>query len=210
MTLKITSITAINGGAEVCIGVGIEEGENSEKRQLLLLSRQYAELRVQKGEISPELFDRLLEASEICAAVKRGMNILGYGACSEKNMTLKLRSKGFSRESAESAAGYLCELGYINERDDALREAEKCIKKHWGLKRIAAALYEKGYSSDAISLALEELEGYDFSDSCAELIRKKFRALPDDRETQKKIFANLLRYGYTSSEIKKAFELVKG
>ena len=209
MTVTITSISALNGGAEVSVSVRLSEGENFEKRQLLLLSRQYAELRPEKGEIDIESFERLLAESEVCAAVKRGMNILGYGACSEKNMTLKLRSKGFSRETAQRAAEYLCELGYINEREDARREAERCVKKYWGRKRIAAALYEKGYSEGAVSRALEALDEYDFSKICAELIKRKFKSVPEDRDEQRKLFASLLRYGYSSSEIKNAFEMVK-
>ena len=205
MTIEITSISAVNSGAEIVIEVRISEGDNFEKRKLILLARQYAELRISKGEIERERFDDLVEAGEVCAAVKRGMNILGYGACSEKNMALKLRSKGVDKESAVRAARYLSELGYINEVNDAAREAERCLKKYWGIKRIVAFLYEKGYSDTAVHHAIAELEEYDFVDSCIALIEKKFRSFPEEREEQKKLFASLVRYGHSSSDIRKAF-----
>lgn len=205
MTIEITSISAVNSGAEIVIEVRISEGDNFEKRKLILLARQYAELRISKGEIERERFDELVEAGEVCAAVKRGMNILGYGACSEKNMTFKLRSKGVDKEISSQAARYLSELGYINERDDAAREAERCLKKYWGIKRIAAFLYEKGYSESAVRFAIEELDVYDLTESCIALIERKFGGLPDDKDAQKKLFASLVRYGHSSSDIRKAF-----
>ena len=208
MTAEITSISAINAGAEVVIEIKLSEAGCSEKRKAILLARQYAELRIHKGEIDLNTLDEVFEASEICAAVKRGMNILGYGACSEKNMALKLRSKGFDCDIARRAARHLSELGYINECDDAEREAERCIKKLWGIKRIVAFLYEKGYTDPDVRLVASKLEEYDFTGSCVALIERKFRALPEDREEQKKLFAALVRYGHTPSDIKKAFAIL--
>ena len=208
MTAEVTSIFAINSGAEIVVEIKLFEGENFEKRKVILLARQYAELRIHKGEIARESAEELLLEGEVCAAVKRGMNILSYGACSEKNMALKLSSKGFERDIAFRAAKYLVELGYINEGEDAVREAERCLKKCWGIKRIAAALYEKGYSESAVRLAISELEEYDFTELCVALIERRFGEIPDGREEQRKLFASLVRYGHTPSDIKKAFSIV--
>ena len=205
MTVTITSISALSGGAEIALGVRISEGERFETRTLVLLARQYAELRPERGDIDCDRFELLLSEAEICSAVKRGMNILGFGACSEKNLVLKLRSRGFSRDAASSAARYLSELGYIKETDDALREAQKCLRKLWGRRRIAAALCEKGYTKDALSAALDELEDVDFAKNCAELIETRFRGLPEDADDRRKLVASLTRYGYSSAEIKEAF-----
>lgn len=209
MTVTVTSITAKNGGAEFYVRVRISNGESSETRELFLLARQYAELRPERGEISEELFDELAAASEVCSAVKRGMYILGYGACSGKNMVNKLRAKGFDKETAIEAAEYLCELGYINENEDAAREAERALKKGWGRRRIAAMLCEKGYCSEAVENAMDSLREYDFSSACAAVVRKKFGSVPKDCEQRKKIFAALTRYGYSSTEIKNAISLIE-
>ena len=205
MTVTITSISALSGGAEIALSVRISEGERFETRTLVLLARQYAELRPEKGDIDCDRFELLLAESEICSAVKRGMNILGFGASSEKNLVLKLRSRGFSRDAATSAARYLSELGYIKETDDALREAQKCLRKLWGRRRIASALCEKGYTKEAVSAALDELRDVDFAGNCAELIETRFRGLPENGDDRRKLVASLTRYGYSSTEIKEAF-----
>ena len=120
-------------------------------------------------------------------------------------MRLKLRSKGFSPDTAAEAAAYLVALGYINERKDAEREAERCVAKLWGRRRIAAALYEKGYSEGAVRGAMELLDRVDFDEQCSALIRKKFGGVPDEPRERQKLFAALVRYGYSPSEIKNAF-----
>ena len=206
MKITITSISALAGGAEVSLTVRISDGERFETKTLVLLARQYAELRPAKEDIDCEKFELLLSEAEICSAVKRGMNILGYGACSEKNMALKLRSKGFSKDTAARAAEYLRQLGYINEVEDAAREAERCLKKGWGRRRIASALFEKGYSHEAAEKVLSALDEVDFSDICAQLVLKKFRGIPEDISERRKLTASLVRYGYTSGEIKNAFK----
>ncbi|MBQ8140678.1 MAG: regulatory protein RecX [Clostridia bacterium] len=208
MIIEITSVSARSGGAEVELGVRICNGENFETKRIVLLSRRYAELSVTSGSVSQECFEELELEAEICRAVKRGMYILGYGASSKKNMVLKLRSKGFSREISETASEYLCELGYINEEKDAVCEAERCLKKYWGRRRISASLYEKGYSDEAVRAALESLRGVDFSERCAELIRKRFRVVPDEPRELQKLIASMVRYGYSSSEIKEALSMI--
>ena len=206
MEISITSVSAINGGAEIAVSVRIKSGENFETKRIVLFSRRYSELSLSRGIISEEDLESLEYEAEVCSAVKRGMYILGYGACSRKNMILKLRSKGFSRESAEDASDYLLSLGYIKEEEDAIREAERCLKKLWGKRRISAFLYEKGYSEEAINSALDSLENVDFSELCAELISKKFGRVSNDPESIRKLFASLTRYGYSSSEIKSAIK----
>ena len=208
MKIVISSITAINGGSEVIIRVQLQGEEHIDTRELVIDTKQYAALRPEKGEIDEFAFDTLEEASDLNSAIKRGAYILGYGACSEKNMTLKLRSKGFSKEIAASAASELVSRGYINEAADAVREAEKSVKKLWGARRIIASLYEKGYSKEAIDAASKKLASIDFSNSCATLIKKRLGDLPEDTNERKKLYARLARYGYSSSEIKAAFEQI--
>lgn len=208
MTISVISISAQNGGSEAVVTVRLASGENFEDRMLVLSMQTYAELRLEKGEISEESFDELQREAKIYSALKRGMNILGYGACSEKNLVLKLRSKGFSRYVSEEAARRLCERGYIDESEDARREAERCLKKYWGRKRIEAQLYSKGYSHEAVDMAIESLADVDFSELCAELITKKIRSLPSDESGRRKLFASLVRYGYTSTEIKNALDKI--
>lgn len=205
MKIEITSVSARDGGALICLAVALTDGENVDRREFLLLSSQYTELGVAKGVIDQTAFDEISEASELCLAVRRGMNILGYGAVSKKVLTKKLILRGVARESASGAAEMLERMGYINESEDAARFAERGLRKYWGLRRISSELISKGYEHSALRSAIESLEGVDFSALCEEYIHKKYRALPDTPEGRKKLYAALLRMGYTSSEIREAF-----
>jgi SOS response regulatory protein OraA/RecX len=208
MKIEITSASARDCGAYVSVRAKLSDGSNFEIRELLLLASQYAELGVTIGEIDCEVFDALVSRSELCAAYLRGVAVLGYGAHSKKELARKLCQKGVTREMANGAAEMLERAGYINESDDAARLAERATKKYWGRRRISSELYARGYDADAVSSALETLEDVDFSRLCEEYIRKKYKEIPDDQNSRKKLFSALLRMGYTSSEIKEAFRAI--
>ena len=141
-------------------------GENVDRREFLLLSSQYAELGVEKGGIDEDTFDAISEASELCLAVRRGMDILGYGAVSKKELVRKLTLRGVARDVASGAADMLASMGYVDENKDAARFAERGIRKYWGVRRIASELMSKGYGREAVAFAIESLEGVDFSALC--------------------------------------------
>ena len=61
-----------------------------------------------------------------------------------------------------------------------MREAERCVAKEWGKRRIVGALRAKGFSDAAIKNALNELEdaGVDYVELCVRRIRKKVGVVP--------------------------------
>lgn len=206
LRITLKSFTAQSQGAEIAVTAVIDNGTNSESMRLVLLARSFSELRPQKGDISEEEFERLITAAKLCSAVKRGMNILSYGANSKKNLALKLRNKGFEREISELAADYLFDMGYINEHSDAQREAEICLKKLWGRKRIFSVLKAKGFSDEAIAFAMESLGETDFSVLCSAALKKKYRQPISSPEEAQKAFAAMQRLGFSSSEIRFAIK----
>lgn len=212
LEIVINAITAVNGGAEICVTAEIRDGDNgnnnTQKEKLSLLPRQYSELKIKKGEISRERFDEIAYAARICSAYKKGLFLLGYGACSEKSLINKLKNKGFDHEISSEAVAMLSDEGYLNETDDSVREAEKCLSKLWGRKRIISHLYSKGYSDAAIHIALEYLEDIDFTENCKRLIsrtyKRQFAECGTDRAKRAKLIAALERMGYSFFEIKEA------
>ncbi len=210
MTAFITGISA-GGADEIIINVELTQGENSSYHKLLIPTEVYTELRVERGECSLERFDELEREAGIYAAYKRGMYILSYGACSQKMLVSKLVRKGFEREYATLAALRIAERGYIDDSAAARREAENCLSKLWGETRIRAHLASKGYSKDAVDEVFFELEEQeiDFEENCALLVMKKADKLPTDRADRQKLVASLMRYGYTTDQIKKALLRLK-
>lgn len=209
MKLEISSIRAINAGEEVKINfLTVGDNGQTERTSLIIPSKQYLSLKLAKGECDTELYDELARLAEIWSAVKRGTSLLSVSTCSEKALRVKLTSKGYDREIAEEAVKELVSLGLMNPFDDAFREAQKQFAKLRGKKRIAAELFAKGYSAESVRHALNKLDlsNADFVAGCRRLIEKRYTELPREPHERQKLYATLMRYGYTSSEIKKAIE----
>ncbi len=208
MRLYIVGISSRAAGEELCVTFElVGEGERQIQRESFVISaRQYLVLCPQKGESNPQIYDAISHAANVFSAVKRGMAMLGYGACSQNALLLKLRGKGFEREVAEDAVAQLVSQGLLNANADACREAEKQAAKLWGKKRIAAELYAKGYSAESVGAAMSALadSGVDYIQACRTLIEKKYGELPTESTARRKAIAALVRYGYTAQEIKEA------
>jgi regulatory protein len=211
MKIEIISVNALGEGAEMLIGVAItgDSGMN-EKRKFLLFTEQYLELGLCRGAVIDEdTFDRLEEMSKRCVAMRKGSDLLAYSSSSRVRLAQRLRQKGIDRESAEDAARRLEELGLIDEEADVESLVRSCLKKLWGKKRIYRELCAKGYDRDVVSRELEGVDEETLVNNCVALFRKKHKVFPSDPETQKKIIASLVRYGYSFGEIKRALQIIE-
>lgn len=204
MTITIKRIISSPSGDLIEIETEIKSGSESETKKFGILAEQYAKLRPQKGEITQYQYEELEEASEVCDAYSRAANILSFGMNTARTLKQKLRRRGFSESASSVAVRMLCEKGYISENDDILRATEHCINKGWGMRRILAYLRQKGYGSEALSTALDEMSEVDFSEVCAGLIEKKYGLIPSDPREKQKMVAFLVRYGFSMREIKEA------
>ena len=211
MKIEIISVNALGEGAEMLIGVAItgDSGMN-EKRKFLLFTEQYLELGLCRGAvIDADTFDKLEEMSKRCVAMRKGSDLLAYSSSSRVRLAQRLRQKGIDRESAEDAARRLEELGLIDEEADVESLVTACLKKLWGKKRIYRELCAKGYDRDIIASELEGVDEDTFVENCVALFMKKHKVFPSDPETQKKIIASLVRYGYSFGEIKRALQIIE-
>ncbi|MBE6693200.1 MAG: regulatory protein RecX [Ruminococcaceae bacterium] len=193
-------------GEEGCVRVCCELLDSAAKVSITVTVGQLAGLKISKGLIGKEEYEALVAQGEIFRAIRQGMTFLSYGDKSEKMLTYKLRGKGFDREVAESAVRYFVENGFLCEDDGAERLAALCVKKYWGRMRIRSELIAKGYSSEAVSAALETVEDVDFTDLCVQLINKKYRTVQNTPDGRRRLSAALARYGYSYGEIRGALE----
>ena len=209
MTVFVTSIGAVNAGEEIRITFEIRSdgGENVQRESFIISSRKYLVLGIEKGESTPDIYEAVAREAEVWSAVKRGVSLLNYGACSEKALRIKLVSKGFDKEIAAEAVSEISSMGIMNAERDAICEANKCISKLWGKRRITSELFAKGYSSDAIAAAMRELEcsGVDYTENCRKLMQKRKTEIVNDTRERQKIFAAMSRYGYSAGEIREAY-----
>ena len=210
MVLTLVSLSAREGD-QIAVSFEIRNGEGVQQEQFLIPTALVADLRLASGEVDRSCYDAVVRGAELHAAIKRGLRILSYGSASEKMLCRKLQMKGIRREIAEEAVAELCCQGYLNPTEDALREADRCVRKLWGRRRIVSALLEKGYPRDSIENVLDSLsnDGVDFVEVCAERIRTCVGELPTDPSDRRKLVASLVRYGFESCEIREAFRSVR-
>ncbi len=203
---SITEITPMEGGAWVSVTLvtcAMEKGKPI-RRHIHLLPEQYGSLSPAVGEVTLAYAETLEGAGKLCDAIRKGMELLGYGAMSRRRLIQKLTVRGFERETAEEAVAYLYDHGAFCEETDALRFAEQGVKKLWGPRRIREDLFARGFDAEAVSVAMESLEDVDFTENCARVISKKYGEIPASPNEKKKMIAALMRLGYTSEQIREA------
>jgi len=212
MKILLCKVNPVSGGEEAELYVEISSGEHFERNKFTVSAEMFFELGFSvnfagEQELSREKYEEITLFSERHAAVKRGLSILSFGDNTKKGLAGKLRTKGFSREAAEYAAEYLAEAGYINEAASAeLLVHDMAEKKLYGARRISTALFEKGFSKEAVHAAMGSVE-VDFSVICRKRIEKMGgRELFAAKETKQKAVAALLRYGFSYDDIKEALK----
>ncbi len=206
LCLYITDLRAQDSGEQMSVGVLLRESlhEGEDRRRDVILPALYGTLGLRVGPISPELLEELEHRSLLSQAIRRGVSLLGYGTNSAGTLLLKLRQRGFDASVAREALDFLKERGYLREDSDSRREAERCLNKLWGPRRIAAFLRTRGYDAATVRQAMDSLEDTDFAERCSLLTARHFDSPPTDPKEKQKIVAFLLRYGYEMSDIRYA------
>lgn len=197
---RILSVRAADGGAHLLVEIISGDGA----RETLALMTARLTCLPQVGPLNAEAMAALRQEAEICSAIGAGLRCLGAGGSSKRRLVEKLRARGFDFDTASAATEALAAKGYLREEESALREAEKGMAKLWGDRRILADLSAKGYRGGALKYAEAALRAEDGAARCAMLIRKRRMAVPTDEGEARKLFAALVRYGYTPEEIKRA------
>jgi len=139
---------------------------------------------------------------DLSEVIEAGVRILAYASNTEKQLTVKLKRKGYSSDLISAAIDYFIERGYLNDTDYIQHVVENLANhKLYGIGRIKNELYQKGFSYELINqVSYDEI---DFEHNCAKMLRKR------GGELDEKTVAALRRYGYSSSEIRAAAKLQK-
>ena len=140
--------------------------------------------------------------NQLKAAIRTGLNIIGYKDNTEKMLREKLARRGYDCDVVEDAVGYLKSKGYLNEMkmlDSAVHSL--ALSKLYGKPRIIRELTAKGFSRDSISdyFASGEADDIDFFSICRKAFEKH------GGETDRKTYAYLCRRGFGADEISRVF-----
>lgn len=210
MKIHIKRITPVpdKGLVWVTLILRGEDAEQCQKEKYPLLLSQFADLSLQVGEIDEQTAERIADASGVCRAYARGLTSLSYGDQSARGLTYKLVQKGSTRAHAEAAVQMLSAAGYLREDSAALREAERSVAKHRSRRRVEYDLQAKGYDAHSEDVRAY-LDGVDFDQVCLCALQDKCRhGLPED-EDRKKLYQKMLAQGFTSAQVREAFEALE-
>ncbi len=194
-----------DGNVRVSVRLGNASGY--EDLEFILLGMLFDDMELCVGETDEASLDALDHAAELTAAYVSACASLACSQGSLKGLCKKLIMKGFSRDISLEAAQLAASLGLLDEEAVAKRRAEIMLSRLWGKSRIIHKLCEEGFSEDTVKEAARLLEDIDFGKLCARLIAKKYPAVPSERREREKMYASLMRMGYSMSDIREALKI---
>ena len=183
-------------GAKGYLVLGI--AEDGEKKSYTVSKSVYEELGspARSSDIDSEQAEIIAGEDGRVRALKKALSLLSYSDDSERELGIKLRRAGFSRESAEQAVLKVKSLGYVNEE----KQIERAVLNEANLKlsgpmKIIPKLVAKGYSSQLVRTVLTRLsdEGEIDFENNKRRIREEYFSDSDSSDEYKKF---LYKRGY--------------
>jgi len=98
------------------------------------------------------------EAKELDRARARAVRLLGPAPLTARQLTDRLRKRGFTAAVAATVVAECIDHGWVDDRDYARRWLERRREQGYGRTRIRAELKQRGIAEEWIALALEEEE----------------------------------------------------
>lgn len=140
-------------------------------------------------------------------ALKTAFNIVGYRNNTEYDLMHKLLERGYLPETVEEVVQYMKKHGFVNDRRMLFSEIRTLAEtKLYGKMRIKQELVKKHFKREMLSelnWECDEICDIDFTRICLKLLQKK------GGQKDEKTYAFLKRYGHSSYDIKKAYDILK-
>ncbi len=168
----------------------------------------YSEKYRNAKEISEDELTELLSSVSFRRAYNKALDFLSRRPYSEKEIKRKLKEKDFDESAIEYAVNRLKELSLLDDGRYAETLCEHLYNnKHYGEKRIMQELIFRGVDRETAQNAILALDK-DSVNSIVLLLEHKFKGKFNDEKGKQRTVAALLRYGYSYSDIKTAFQSV--
>lgn len=164
------------------------------------------ELCLREGdEVDEDTVNLHLKESDYIRAKSRGLWFLDRADYSEKTLYEKIVAGGISSAAAARAVARIKELGLIDDVRLASRLAEQMSEANISKREAYAKLMLKGISKDTIKSVLEETE-FDEVSQVEAVIQKKYRNKMSDKAQIQKVYAALIRKGFSYSAVRDAIK----
>lgn len=156
-------------------------------------------------DVSQEGLKELLYQSEYIRAKSRALWYLDRADRTEKTMYKKLVDAGFDKKASAAAVARFCEVGLIDDRRFAENFAARCLDSNVSARETVRKLIEKGVSAE---LAKEVVSDKDTDEDAqiAAVIEKKYARKLETENGAQKVYAALIRKGFSFSAVKKALK----
>ena len=194
-------ITEIKKDKKHLMRISFSNGE-----EILLDTDTCTENRLIKGlELDEETVAELYFDSEYKRAKSRALWYLDRMDYTEKSLSQKLNRAGFSKESVAAVMANLVEFGMVDDRRYAERYAQRLIEQNTSKREALNKMYLKGIPYDLAKEVLEEIDTDELS-QIAELLERKYAAKLNDEKGGEKVFAALIRKGFSYSAVRTALK----
>ena len=162
------------------------------------------ELRLFAGrELDSEALNLLQRQSGRALAREKALQLVSQRQMSRRELSKKLREKGFDPETADYCVDWVMERGLLNEESYAAAIVRHYAAKGYGESRIRQELQRRGLSrelwEDALAAMPEDTSKLD------RLIAQRLHD-PDNRDEVRKLTAALFRRGFGMEEIRSALK----
>lgn len=156
-------------------------------------------------EICEEFLNELKYSSDFSRAKSRALWYLDRMDYTERALFNKLIKAGFSKKASAAVLAKLCELGLVDDRRFAERLAERLISNNISKREALNKMYLKGVPLDMAKEVLSETES-DEEAQIKALIEKKYAYKLTLENGVDKVFAALIRKGFSFSAVKKVLK----
>lgn len=160
------------------------------------------------AEIDEDFLSELKFSSDFKRAKSRALWYLDRMDYTEKALYEKLIRAGFSKKACAAVIAKLCELSLIDDRRYAERMADRLIANNISKREALNKMYLKGIPLDLAKEILSQTES-DEGEQIKALLEGKFAYKLTLENGVEKVFAALVRKGFSFSEIKRALKEYK-
>lgn len=151
--------------------------------------------------LSEEEFEELQEYSQYVRAKERALWYLDRRDHTEKGLRDKLRRAGFEENAILRVLDFLREYKMVDDERFARRFWEQCAARNVSRRATFAKLLEKGVPQEMIRTVLDE-QPVDEEAQVRALLEKKYAKLLGEKESTQKVYAALMRKGFSYSAVR--------
>lgn len=159
----------------------------------------------QGAELSESELKKIIGISDYTRAKSRALWYLDRSDHTEKALYDKLRKARFSEEVSAEVIAKLVDLGLIDDNRFAKRYSERLLEQNASKRQIYYKLCEKGINRDLAKETVDTLP-QDETAQIKNVIEKKYKTKLKDKESVKKVYAALIRKGFSFGGVREVLK----